>query len=85
VFETGREKEFDAIVVVSCPREMQLQRLMERNKLSKEDAEKRLAAQLPIDQKVKKATYVIKNDGTFEETNRQVDELIATLKEGKSK
>ena len=44
VFETGREKDFDAIIVVACPREMQLQRLMERNKLSKEDAEKRLAA-----------------------------------------
>ena len=85
VFETGREKEFDAIIVVYSPREVQLQRLMERNKLSKEDAEKRLAAQLPIDQKVKKATYVIKNDGTFEDTNRQVDELIATLREGKSK
>jgi dephospho-CoA kinase len=79
VFETGREKEFDDIIVVACPREMQLQRLMERNKLSKEDAEKRLAAQLPIDQKVKKATYVIKNDGTFEETNAQVDELIKKL------
>ena len=85
VFETGREKEFDAIVVVACPREMQLQRLMERNKLSKEDAEKRLAAQLPIDQKVKKATYVINNAGTFEETNKQVDDLIAMLRDGKSK
>jgi dephospho-CoA kinase len=79
VFETGREKDFDAIVVVACPRDMQLQRLMERNKLSKEDAERRLAAQLPIDQKVKKATYVINNDGTFEETNAQVDALIQKL------
>jgi dephospho-CoA kinase len=79
VFETGREKDFDAIVVVACPREMQLQRLMERNKLSKEDAERRLAAQLPIDQKVKKATYVINNDGTFENTNAQVDALIQKL------
>lgn len=79
VFETGREKEFDAIVVVACPREMQLQRLMERNKLPKEDAEKRIAAQLPIEQKVKKATYVINNIGTFDELNAQVDELIKKL------
>ena len=79
VFETGREKEFDAIIVVACPREMQLQRLMERNKLSKEDAERRLAAQLPIDQKVKKATYVINNEGSFEDTNKQVDALIQKL------
>ena len=85
VFETRREKEFDAIIVVACPRAMQLQRLMERNKLSKEDAERRLAAQLPIDQKVSKATYVIKNEGTFEETDAQVDALIASLTEGKSK
>ena len=85
VFETNRDKDFDAIIVVACPRDMQLQRLMERNKLSKEDAEKRIAAQLPIDQKVKKATYVINNDGTFEQTDAQVDALIATLKDGKSK
>lgn len=80
VFETGREKEFDAIVVVACPREMQIERMMERNKLSKEDAERRLNAQLPIEQKVKKATYVINNVGTFEELNTQVDELIEKLK-----
>ena len=43
LFETGRDKDFDAVIVVACPREMQLQRLMERNKLSKEDAERRLA------------------------------------------
>ena len=79
VFETKREKEFDAIIVVACPREMQLQRLMERNKLSKEDAERRLAAQLPIDQKVDKATYVIKNTGSFEETDAQIAALIEKL------
>jgi dephospho-CoA kinase len=85
VYETGREKEFDAVIVVACPREMQLQRLIERNKLSKEDAERRLAAQLPIDQKVDKATYVIKNDGSFAETDAQVDALIAALTDAKSK
>ena len=79
VFETGRDKEFDAIIVVASPRDTQLQRLMERNKLSKEDAERRLAAQLPIDQKVKKATYVINNVGTFDELNAQVDDLIKKL------
>ena len=79
VFETGRDKEFDAIIVVASPRDTQLQRLMERNKLSKEDAERRIAAQLPIEQKVKKATYVINNVGTFDELNAQVDDLIKKL------
>jgi dephospho-CoA kinase len=85
LFETGRDKDFDAVIVVSCPREMQLQRLMARNRLSKEDAERRLAAQLPIEKKVAKATYVIKNDGTIDELNAQVDALIASLTDAKSK
>jgi dephospho-CoA kinase len=80
VFETGREKEFDTIVVVACPREMQIERMMQRNKLSREDAERRLNAQLPIEQKVKKATHVLKTDGTFEQTNAQVDDLIEKLR-----
>jgi dephospho-CoA kinase len=79
LFETGRDNQFNAVVVVACPRELQLQRLMERNKLSKEDAERRLNAQLPIDQKVKKATYVIRTEGTFEETDAQVVDLIKKL------
>ena len=79
VFETGRDKEFDAVVVVACPRAMQLERLMERNKLSKEDAERRLAAQWPIEKKIDKASHVIRTDGTFAETNAQVDALIASF------
>ena len=79
LFETGRDNQFNAVVVVACPRELQLQRLMERNKLSKDDAERRLNAQLPIDQKVKKATHVIRTEGTFEETDKQVADLIKTL------
>ena len=62
---------------------MQLARVMERNKLTKEDAERRLAAQWPIEKKVEKATFVIKTDGTFDETNAQVDKLIALFTDGK--
>jgi len=79
LFETKREGQFQSVVVVACPRELQLMRLMERNKLSKEDAERRLGAQLPIDQKVKKAAHVIRTDGTFEETDAQVADLIKKL------
>ena len=79
LFETGRDNQFNAVVVVACPREMQLQRLMERNKLSKEDAERRLNSQLPIDQKVKKATHVIRTEGSFEDTDKQIADLIKKL------
>jgi dephospho-CoA kinase len=79
LFETGRDKQFDQVIVVACPRDMQLQRLMERNKLSKDDAERRLNAQLPIDQKVAKATHVIRTEKSFEDTDRQVQDLIKKL------
>ena len=85
LYETGRENQFSDVIVVACPRAMQLDRVMERNKLTKEDAERRLAAQWPIDKKIEKATFVIKTDGTFDETNAQVDKLIALFTEGKSR
>ncbi|HEX8029805.1 MAG TPA: dephospho-CoA kinase [Vicinamibacterales bacterium] len=85
LFETNREKQFQSVIVVACPRAMQIDRIMERNKLSKEDAERRLAAQWPIEKKVEKATWVIKTDGSFDDTNAQVDKLIATLTDPKGK
>ena len=79
LFETGREKQFDQVIVVACPRDLQRQRLMERNKLSKEDAERRLNSQLPIEQKVTKATHVIRTDKSFEDTDHQVADVIKKL------
>ena len=83
LFETGREGQFSSVIVVACPRAMQLQRVMERNQLTKQDAERRLAAQWPIEKKIDKASHVIRTDGTFDETNAQVDALIASFSEGK--
>jgi dephospho-CoA kinase len=85
LYETGRENQFSDVIVVACPRAMQIARVMERNKLTKEDAERRLAAQWPIEKKMEKATFVIKTDGTFDETNAQVDKLIALFTAGKAK
>jgi len=85
LFETGRERQFADVIVVACPRPMQLQRVMERNKLSKEDAERRLAAQWPIEKKVEKATHVIRTDGSFDETNAQVDKLIGLFTDSKAR
>jgi len=83
LFETRREGQFADVIVVACPRPMQLQRVMERNKLSKEDAERRLAAQWSIEKKVEKATHVIRTDGSFDETNAQVDKLIGLFTDAK--
>lgn len=85
LFETGREGQFDVVVVVACPRAMQVERMIERNRLSPEDAGRRLAAQLPIDKKVEKADFVIRTDGSFAETDAQVTALVQQLIDGKAR
>jgi dephospho-CoA kinase len=79
LYEVGRDRDFDAVIVVACPPETQVHRLMERDALSDAEARQRLAAQLPIEEKVRRADHVIRTDGTFAETDRQVRELCAAL------
>jgi len=74
LYESGLQAMFDEVMVVYVPRDMQLARLQEREGLSLEQAEKRLNAQLPIEDKKKWADVVIDNSGTLEQTERQVDE-----------
>jgi dephospho-CoA kinase len=80
LFETHRERTFDRVVVVACAPATQLQRLMARDGLSREAAEQRIAAQLPIEEKVRRADYVIHTDGTFDETDAQVSALVRDLR-----
>lgn len=79
LFETNRVDEFDAVVVAACPRETQIQRIMRRDGATREQAERRLAAQLPIDEKVRRAEYVVDTSATFAATDRQVDDLRRAL------
>ena len=79
LYETGRARDFDTVIVAACEPATQLRRLMARDRLSEEDARRRIAAQMPIDQKVVWADYVVRTDGTFEETNRQVRLITASL------
>ena len=80
LYETGRQRQFDAVVVVACGRERQVERVMARDHSSREDAERRIAAQLPIEAKVTLADYVIRTDGRYEDTDRQVQDLLAQLR-----
>ena len=69
------------VLVVYIPREKQIARLIERDGISREGAVDRLGAQLPIDEKLGKADFVINNEKTLEETKRQVDDLWKALKD----
>ena len=80
LYEVGAEPIFDRIVVVACARETQVTRVMARDGASREAAERRITAQLPIDEKVRRAHYVIRTDGSFADTDRQVDEMMEKLR-----
>ena len=79
LFETASEKQFDRIVVTACPPDVQLARLRARG-MRDEEAGRRLAAQWPTDRKIAGATHVVRTDGTFEETDRQVAEIYDKLR-----
>ena len=81
LYETGHEDDFDVVIVVACDPDEQLRRVMARDALSADAARQRVAAQMPIGDKVKRADFVIWTKGTLEETDRQVDELSKTLKQ----
>ncbi len=72
IVENGMQDLFDGLVVVSLPPSLQRSRLMARNGLSAEAAQARLASQLPLEEKLRHATWVVDNAGTLEETRAQV-------------
>lgn len=80
LYETGGEKVFDRVIVTACAPERQLARLLERG-LTEDAARQRLAAQWPTEKKTARADFVVKTDGTHEETDRQVDEIFRKLTE----
>ena len=80
LYETGREIDFDTVIVASCPPEMQVERLMARNGLTREEARLRMAAQMPIGEKTERADHVIDTSGGFDETAAQVRRVLEELR-----
>ena len=80
--ETGQADDFDIVVVVDAPREVQLARLMARNALSASEAEARLAAQASREERLEVADVVLDNAGTPAELRAQVDDLWFRLRQG---
>jgi dephospho-CoA kinase len=85
LYETGREGDFDAVVVTTCQPDAQIRRLMERNSLPEAEARRRIAAQLPLQNKVDRADFVIRTDGSHQETEQQVAAVIGELLAGRGK
>lgn len=78
LFETGGDKECDAVILVTAPEEIRLERTIARDNSTVDNVKKRMNNQLPDAEKVKKSTFVI-NNINFEDTYFQVDEILKML------
>ena len=80
MIESGGHRRFERLVVVHCRPEVQLERLMRRNGLSREEAAARVAAQMPQEEKLRYADFTIDTSEGFEDTRRRTAEVYAALR-----
>ena len=81
MIESGGYKRFDKLIVVHCREEVQVQRLMARNDLTREEAEKRITAQMPQDEKKKFADYLIDTSDGFDAALKRATEVYHKLRQ----
>jgi dephospho-CoA kinase len=77
--EAGYQKKLDGLIVTWCKPEQQMERLLARG-MSEEEARRRIAAQMPAEEKLRYATEKIDCSGSMEKTRRQVEELAVRLR-----
>jgi dephospho-CoA kinase len=82
LYEVGLDKEYDAVIVTACTPQNQVKRIMARDNLDAKEVQGRLEAQLPIEEKVKRANYVVDTNGSLVQTNAQVHKLYQQLSAG---
>jgi len=79
LYENGLEDMFEKIIVVSSSEEVRRQRLQAREQWSTGDIEARFQSQIPLEEKVPRADFVIDNEGSLVDTRRQVEEVTAKM------
>lgn len=79
LFESGSYKDCDVVVTVSAPEETRILRTMSRDDISREEVISRISKQWTDEQREAKADYIIKNDGSFLELEREVEQLYYWL------
>lgn len=84
IYETGSYKTLDKVIVVTAPEDLRIERVMKRDGLTAEEVKDRIARQLPEEEKVEKADFVIQNDGTHSLIKQVLSihqELLALLEQ----
>jgi dephospho-CoA kinase len=84
LFERGWQDQFDTIIAVSSPEDVVVQRVVDRDRISREDVGKIIAVQMSMEEKSSRADHVIDNSADWQESEKQVVDLAARLKKIKS-
>lgn len=79
LYEKKMQSQFDKVIVVSAPQALQVQRIKERDGLSDSEIQKRLMQQLPMAEKESKSDYIIRNEGTLQDLEKQIAKVVASL------
>ena len=79
LFEAGQNRRFDKMVVVWCRPDQQVERYVAKSRISVEDIQRRMAAQMPGEEKKRLADYVIDTSGSIEDSERQSKETFSQL------
>jgi dephospho-CoA kinase len=79
MIETGSYRRYDKLIVVHCRPDLQLQRLMARNNLSREEASARISSQMPAEEKLRYADFAVDTSNGFEDTRLHVESLYSEL------
>ncbi|QDG54214.1 dephospho-CoA kinase [Persicimonas caeni] len=82
IVENGIHEWLDSLIVVAADRDVQIKRVMERDNMSHDEAVQRLDAQMPLEEKIAVADYVIDNNGTLQQTREQVEQIYQQIEEG---
>ena len=80
LFEVHWDAEYDIICCIASSRDNQISRMTTTRGYTREEAEARLAAQMPVEEKAAKSHYVIRNDGSAEDLRREAERFVTWLK-----
>jgi dephospho-CoA kinase len=81
LFETNHQGDFDIVIATHCTGAQQIQRILERDRLTAIEARQRVSAQMPSDEKARRADFVISTSGTFADTDSRIDEVMSALEQ----
>jgi dephospho-CoA kinase len=80
LIELGGHREMDQVIVVTSTEEQQIERLTKRDGVDREEAQRILSSQMGLEKKLKAADFVIRNEGSLEETKRRTREILQELR-----